>query len=332
MDELTRVRELYGEPKPDPVLKARVGALLEAEARRRLRRPWTAAVAGLAAAVVAAVVIALPGGSPGIPVPTPEPSGRSILLAAAVTAESGPVQAGAYWRVRKLVRQRYPEMLGGGENRYWVIDPRISEQWVSRNGKVWAGAVSLGAEPAGPGDREAWLQDGSPAEWPGHQVFTAAGPSTLATVRGGVAFSMAGRPMTFAQIRSLPADPVALRAHVAEIVSADEGVVADALSGLLWSKPSPSDVRAAAYRALADLPNVTYLGTQADESGRAGAAFSFTLREPSGLVRRTLIIDTGNSQVISSTTDAVGVKNDQVELVLEAGWTNERPSAPQAPG
>ncbi|GAA0976062.1 hypothetical protein GCM10009555_035090 [Acrocarpospora macrocephala] len=334
MDELTRVRELYGEPKPDPVLKARVGALLEAEARRRLRRPWTAAVAGLAAAVATAAVIALPGGSPGVPgaTPTLEPAGRSILLAAAVTAESGTVQAGAYWRVRKLVRQRYPEMLGEGGSRYWMVDRRISEQWVSRNGNVWAGAVSLGAEPAGPADREAWLQEGSPAEWPGHQVFTAPGPSTLAVVRGGVAFSMAGRPMTFAQIRSLPVDPVALRAHVAEIVSADEGVVADALSGLLWSKPSPPDVRAAAYRALADLPNVTYLGTQTDESGRAGAAFSFTLREPSGLVRRTLIIDTGSSQVISSTTDAAGVKNDRVELVLEAGWTNERPSAPHPPG
>ncbi|GAA1012006.1 hypothetical protein Aple_014120 [Acrocarpospora pleiomorpha] len=330
MDELTRVRELYGEPKPDPALKARVGALLEAEARRRLRRPWTVALAGLAAASAAAAVIALPGGSPGVPGATPT-SGRSILLAAADTAESGTVQAGAYWRVRKLVRQRYPEMLGEGGNRYWMVDRRISEQWVSRTGKVWAGAVSLGAEPAEPADREAWLQEGSPAEWPGHQVFTAPGPSTLAAVRGGVAFSMAGQPMTFAQISSLPVDPAALRAHVAKIASADEGVVADALSGLLWSKPSPPDVRAAAYRALADLPNVTYLGTQTDESGRTEAAFSFALREPSGLAQRTLIIDTGNSQIISSTTDAAGVKNDRIELVLEAGWTNEKPSAPHPP-
>jgi hypothetical protein len=220
-------------------------------------------------------------------------------------------------------------MLGGGENRYWMIDPRISEQWVSRNGKVWAGLAVLGAEPAGRADREAWRRDGAPAEWPGHELVTAPGRSTL--VPGGVAFSMAGQAMTFAQIKSLPTKPAELRAYVVKNVSADEGVVADALSGLLWSKPSPPDVRAAAYRALADLPNVSYLGSQADESGRTGAAFSFTLREPPGPVRRTLIIDTGSSQVLSSTTDAAGVKNDQVELVLEAGWTNERPTAPDIP-
>ncbi|GIH21823.1 hypothetical protein Aph01nite_01330 [Acrocarpospora phusangensis] len=332
MDEL--VRELYGEPAPDPALKTRVGALLEAEARRRLRRPWSMAVAGLAAAaVVAGVVLAgvaaeSPDEAPGVE------SGRSILLAAAITAESGTADAGAYWRVRKLVRERYPEMLGSGQNRYWMAESRVAEQWMSRSGKVWAGSAELGATPAGRADEEAWRRDGSPVRWPGHRLSTSAGKGTLEAVPGGVAFSMAGKSMTFARIRALATDPVGLRAEVEEIVSstgADDGLVADALSGLLWSKPSPPDVRAAAYRALAELPEVRYLGQRADESGRVGAAFTFTLREPIGLVRRTLIIDTGSSQVLSSVTDAAGVRDDQVELVLEAGWTNEKPTAPDLP-
>ncbi|GAA0379472.1 hypothetical protein Acor_00840 [Acrocarpospora corrugata] len=324
MDDLTRVRDLYGEPGPDPALKARVGALIEAEARRRLRvMPWTAAL--VAAAVAAGVVVALPGGNLAS-----GSEGRSILLAAAVRAESGDARAGAYWRVRKLVRERHPEMLGGGANRYWMIEPRVSEQWVSRGGRVWSGTVTLGAEPATRTDEAAWRRDGSPGEWPG--LSTAPGRSTLTDVPGGVAFSMAGQTMTFAQIRALPADPVALRENVAKAVRAasgpDQGVVADALSGLLWSKPSPPEVRAAAYRALADLPEVEYLGRRTDESGRTGAAFSFELGVPAA--RRTLIIDTGSSQVLSSTTDAPGVQHDQVELVLEAGWTDERPTAPEA--
>ncbi|GAA3420776.1 hypothetical protein GCM10018952_65150 [Streptosporangium vulgare] len=63
MDELERVRELYGEPQADPFLKARVFGRLEAEPRRRRRRlSWTVAATGLATtvAVAMAVVVTVP--------------------------------------------------------------------------------------------------------------------------------------------------------------------------------------------------------------------------------------------------------------------------------
>lgn len=149
--------------------------------------------------------------------------------------------------------------------------------------------------------------------------------------------------MTFEQIRELPADPAVLKDRISGMVrdapdGPDGGVLADALSGLLWSKPSSPEVRAAAYRALAELPNVRYLGTATDERGRKGAAFSFTVRTSPAVpvpipVQRTLIIDVASSRVLSSTDTGggPGAVGDEVEVVLEAGWTDDRPTPPALP-
>ncbi|MFI7698644.1 hypothetical protein [Nonomuraea sp. NPDC049480] len=136
-------------------------------------------------------------------------------------------------------------------------------------------------------------------------------------------FSMGGRDLTFRQIESLPAEPAALKARVtAMLPPGSEGLLADALSGLLWTKPSAPGVRAAAYRALADLPEVRYLGPGKDTWGRAGEAFSFGL--PSG-VQRTLIINPATSQVLSSADSG---PDGRSEIVLGAGWTDRGPDLP----
>ncbi|MBB4918429.1 CU044_5270 family protein [Streptosporangium saharense] len=354
MDELEKLRELYGEPRPDPVLKARVRQALDAEAGRpRLR--FTKGITGVLAATatvvtVVAVAVVVTGAttaepeqvvSPGV---TTTVSGRSILLAAAVTAEAGPENDGAYWHVSKLNRRTYPETFGAEGDRYRVAESQLTEQWVTEDGEVWVGTRSLGTRPASETDKKAWRRDGSPTEWrvPGGTLSTEPGRGHLETVPDGTAFSMAGRKMTLEQIRGLPTDPVSLREQVAELVrdapgGSLDGVVADALSGLLWSKPSPPKVRAAAYRALADLPEVRYLGEAEDEQGRAGAAFSFTLQTAGSsrlpaTVRRTLVIDPVTSQVLSSTvTGRPGTGDDQVEVVLDAGWTTEKPAVPALP-
>ncbi|GAA3153144.1 hypothetical protein GCM10010466_50170 [Planomonospora alba] len=371
MDDLRTLRELYGEPQADPFAAARVRVRVEDGVRDHLaagagRRPgagfWTrlgagpgrwrprpsgavAAAALTAVAMAAAVaVVGTTAGEPGAPGRVSAVSGRSILLAAASTAASEPEETGAYWRVRKLHRQVHPEPLGRGENRYRLVESRITEQWVARDGRVWSGSRALGARPASKADEDAWRRDGSPAEWSsrGRVLSTSPEEGRLTAATGKVPFSMAGRAMTFEQIQGLPTEAAALKDRVSRVVREQEaggasaggspdGVVADALSGLLWSKPSPPAVRAAAYRALAELPNVRYLGEAADELGRTGAAFSFTLRTTPS-VRRTLIIDPGDSQVLSSTATGLSeAGGDQVELVLEAGWTDDEPAAPGLP-
>ncbi|MEV0597176.1 CU044_5270 family protein [Nonomuraea cavernae] len=273
MDDLQRIRDLYGDPQPDPTAKVRVRQRLAAEPRRVIRRrlSWTAAVTCLAAAVLA-VAFTLPSRD-GL-------SGRSILLAAASTAASGPTSGGAYWHVRKL----RPET-------------GVTELWVDGDGRAWRGQGALGE------------------------------PLTVTRVTGRAPFSMAGRDLTLEQILRLPSDSGALRAWVAGSLPANsgDGVMADALSGLLWSKPSPPGVRAAAYRLLADLPDVRYLGGRTDQRGRPGEAFAFT---PGPGVRRILIIDPASSQVLSCADTGPDGTTERLELVLDAGWTDTAPPAP----
>ncbi|MFC4009880.1 hypothetical protein ACFOY2_21805 [Nonomuraea purpurea] len=131
----------------------------------------------------------------------------------------------------------------------------------------------------------------------------------------GSPFTMAGREMTFEQIERLPADPDKLKAAVTALLPPNSrGLLADALAGLLWSKPSPPAIRAAAYQALADLPEVSYVGESSP-----GEAFSYTL--PGGS-ERIIVIDPKTSQVLSC-TDAG--PSPRVERVLEAGWTDKGP-------
>ncbi|MEU6779978.1 hypothetical protein ABZ912_12295 [Nonomuraea angiospora] len=135
----------------------------------------------------------------------------------------------------------------------------------------------------------------------------------ITQVKGRSAFSMAGRDLTFQQIESLPTDPDALRERVAGMLPSKD-LLADALTGLLWTKPSPPAVRAAAYRALADLPEVRYLGKR-----DRGEAFSYAL--PDG-TQRTLVIDPATSQVLSRTDNG---PSPGTERVIEAGWTDRGP-------
>ncbi|MGI5288795.1 hypothetical protein ACQEVF_36360 [Nonomuraea polychroma] len=174
---------------------------------------------------------------------------------------------------------------------YWHVKKlhdggRVTELWVTRQGRAWT-----------------------------------AEQGRITRVTGRSPFSMAGRDLTVQQIQGLPAEPVALRERVAAMLPAgSEGLLADALAGLLWTKPSAPAVRAAAYRALADLPEVRYLGARTDARGRAGEAFSFGLLSGG---RRTLIIDPVTSQVLSS-MDSGG----RSEIVLGAGWTDRGPDLP----
>ncbi|MFE3452317.1 hypothetical protein ACFXJ8_25685 [Nonomuraea sp. NPDC059194] len=255
MDDLRKIRELYGEPEERPGARNRVRARIEAEHARRRRPRWTPLLAGLAVAAVAAVAFAVPR----LPVESPADDKASVLLAAAGVAEEAPATKGAYWHVKRKIN-------GSG----------VRELWVARDGRAW--------------------------------TTERRGTSTV-TAPTREPFTMDGHPMTIAEIEALPDDPATLRAHVNGLLrDVPErhrgGVVADALSGLLWSKPAPPAVRAAAYRALAELPDVRYLG---------GSTFAYDVRG----VRRELVIDT-ESQVVKATTGAT------TEVVLEAEWTDEK--------
>jgi len=285
-------------------------------ARRRPGR--LAAGIGLTAAAVTAVAavataLATAGGPGGEPRATggrghhqapamavSRLSARRILLAAATTAAAAAQSPGRYW---------YLEETGPGP-----AAKTTERQWYTHDGSDYT-----------------WLvQDKG--------VF-------LASPHAG--FGVGASSLTYRQIEQLPAGAAALTAWITRSFYHPSGPplprglpsarytppsraelpadVALALSNLIYQVPAPPAVRAAAFRALAALPDVTKLG----HSGRdvvlrisvpAPPANKFPSgKVPAGADEIRLTIDT-------SALTLRAVSNYQgTTTVLAARWTNTRP-------
>jgi hypothetical protein len=160
-----------------------------------------------------------------------------------------------------------------------------------------------------------------------------------------------GRELTFEQLQQLPDDPEALRDWVVDAVEDDldpsasasilDDNVAEVLANLLVDVPAPPGVRAAAYRALADMPNVKSIGPIRDELGRAGVGILIDTEgivvsrggsHNEGKLTHKLIIDPNTSHVLARQAN-VGEDADPVSgtLIQEVGWTDEEPHEPARP-
>ena len=379
MDEVSMTRRLLAETPPEPHVVAKGRARLVAAATHggrttRIARPTPTTrravfprlvgvgLVGMLIAAVLAVAILVPGESRspgGGGSPTADGSARDVLLAAAVRAESVPT-SGAYWHVRSTSTTTVQRKLGRGDNRYTVELRAVTELWTNRNGQTWWGLREW-VRPKSPEDVAAWRRDGSPSEWcmgntdteppQSNCLRTEPGTASLTRVGKDTFEIVEGRDLTFAQIQRLPDEPEALRVWVVDAVGDDldptasaeilDDNVAAVLANLLVDVPVPPGVRAAAYRALADMPNVRSIGATRDELGRAGVGI---LIDTSGIVvtggggykagevARKLIIDSDTSHVLASETN-VGESSDPFSgtLVLEIGWTDQEPHEPALP-
>jgi hypothetical protein len=376
MNEISMVRRLLAEPAPRPhVVAEGRKRLLGSPARgprgaRTIRRPAfrNAVGLGLTGAVAAAVLAVATlgpevgthpgdGGSDTI-----DTSARTVLLAAATRAESAPT-SGTYWHVRRMSWTTLPRELGQGDDRYTVEQLTVTEEWTKRSGPSWWGRRQW-VRPKSPEDEAAWRRDGAPSKWcmgetdtePSEPICLHTAPGTASVMRVGQdTFVVADETeLTFEQLQRLPADADALHAWVVDAVKDDldpaasadiiDCNVADVLGNLLVDVPVPPGVRAAAYRALAEMPNVTSIGPTQDRRGRAGvgilvdagdsAAVLFPgghTFEPGELIR-TLIIDPDTSHVLADQTDrGEGSELVNETLLLEVGWTDEEPQLPALP-
>jgi hypothetical protein len=255
-----------------------------------------------AAAAVLAVVVAAPAQpvrpGPSAPqaappaAPSEELSGRQVLLLAADVAQAQPDGTGDYWHVEERL-----ELVDSPLERY--------NTWTSRDGVRY------------------YMPDGYSGAY--------------RLVEDGEGFFVGGSLLTLAQLRGLPTDPDELRAWMADSYrTPDErgggmaeeelpAVVPDGLSRLLWQVPAPAEVRSAALRALAGLPNVTNLG--AVDGGlslrvvfASPQADKFPNGElPPGTGEMTLVIDPDTATLVSTTT------YQGTTGVLAAGWTDDLP-------
>jgi hypothetical protein len=326
-------------PDQGPGARELRAAIMATQARphRTARRlPWRAGAIGLAAAAAAMAVFLGQVTPTASPSPTVTPgdtslSGNSILLAAAAKAQAAP--EGVYWHLKELyVGSAGP--YGENGNTYRLETPYLLETWVAKDGRGWIGRRQMAARPL---DVEAWRRDGSPTEWPigpdGGVYSTSPGESGFFQNKGKQKLYWSAMPMTVQEIAALPADPEALKRRALDAVRADNGAgpAQDALprtlASLLYELPASPQVRSAAYRALATLPAVRVEGPATDPRGRPGIAVTFLL-QGNGTPRSRLIIDPGTSKVLTFEVTGEPGGSGQVDVVLESGWTDAKPSPP----
>lgn len=241
-------------------------------ARRRVG--WSLAGTGVLAAAAAAAVVLGSGTAPE-PEPDRAPTGQEILLAAAEGAERARETPKRYWVVKTTMAARL--LVNAG---YHVTDRRVVQEWkAQRPGDTsWTGTLSLGARPSTPDDEAAWRADGSPTEWRMGplRLSTAAEPAEVAEHPSGGGGYFGESEVSLAEIRSLPADPEALkrwgarRINRQSIMPTDTDVHFATAITLLTSTPAAPAVRAAAFRLLASLPGVRNEGKVRDAHGRTG--------------------------------------------------------------
>ena len=147
------------------------------------------------------------------------------------------------------------------------------------------------------------------------------------------------KPVTAQQIEALPTDPAKLRAYLA--AGAARGATAEeinytvfnAAGRLLFEMPSPPKLRGAALRVLSALPGTEFKENVKDAIGRTGTQITMAWPKTVAGARKTLYDDGGTSYIIDASTgrllssQSIGPKSG-ASVVLESGWTDEKPTAP----
>jgi hypothetical protein len=281
--------------------------------RRRRRAGLLAGGLGLAAAGVAAVIVVALAGPvvPGAPAPAGHhgPAGQSaaqrFLLDAAATAAARPGRSGTYWYVGATI-----SVSGSREN---------DMIWFTRNGLkswLWVGSKKHG------GYLHNWVR------WsrPGWSLLLGAADSQLPfamLTRGKNTpqlFSSVARIgwVSFRQLQSLPTSPAVLKARIATLTRNNEVpesvAVFGSLVNLVTGLPTPPQVRAAAFRALATLPIVT-----AAVPVRGRPALRINTSMFLGPRYTTLVVDPATSRV-----RAVMGYGSSESVSMTARWVNSR--------
>lgn len=293
MDEIELVGTLLAPPEASDEVAGRSMDRLRTRMRtgpvRDRRKALMAGGAGLglAAAVAAAAVVvasgdATPGERPHGPPSVSAPAGgRQVLLAAAGTAARSPETSGTYWYVKTVI---------GGRT--------LAETWQT--------------------DDRSWIR-------------SAKAPGKLVEVRPPRPFRLAGEQVTAARLRSLPTEPAALRAWIERAVRHSDArtssgaltagdrrrLAFDSLVALVGELPAPPKVRAAALRAIADMPDVRSLGPVQGGEGLSIGGRRLVVDPATGRIRGTDFLVTMDG--------AEGLVNEPGGATVIAYWTDTPP-------
>jgi hypothetical protein len=306
MKLLSEARPASLDRSPEPMRRAadiaaatggprrRHGARTALPARRRLRVALPSSVA-LVTAVAIAVVFA--AASSGRGPDRSQPRGvaavkftaRDILLTAATHVASAPA-SGKFWKTTSISGELLPA--GTKAHPYDMFVPTRYQQWAPRRSGVreWTISQTQGLVPATAADAAAWRAAGSPTSWNYFKsTFTTSAQPPAATWQvsdGTVGLVEGDEPgLTPAQFRAMPASQRALLSRLRHYAHATwcghhPEAGCSTIDQLVWSEavnllqdPVSSQVRAAAFHVMADLPGVRLLGKMRDPIGRLGYGF-----------------------------------------------------------
>lgn len=315
------------------------------------------------------------GPRPGAGSPTaaarPGPSGalgsmdaRTVLLAAAEQADKQTDSVRAYWYLTTLTRGYMRATSPQGD--YTVMLQERWETWTpsAPRGTLWNRNQNLGARPATEADRAVWQRAGSPSTFVlkpavmhksngavrGKEAKVDAAPGEphldSAPVVDGKVFWL-GRNVSVKDLRSLPADPARLKKSLLRWytgtdpegggvpMGADEWLFT-VTRGLIVEMPVTPEVRAAAFRMLAELKTVRSVGAVRDAQGRIGAAVAVNVKTANGVFQHRLIIDPASGNALGDEVIVVKPAGANANLpagsplqsttVVKSAWTDSAPA------
>ena len=252
---------------------------------------WRLAIAGgltlaLTAGLLGAATIKLGGGKP----PASANAAELLSSRAAAAAAARPAVSPGQW----IYRQRLDRMLGHG-----MLCLRPGRHPVS--GMCPSGIQKSEGWSTADGTRNAWFYSG--------KLITGGGPPA---------------PIRYADLGSLPPDPVAIVADIARkwaYPKTGGGPASAAFQGifaLLGYYALPPAVAAELYRALADIPGVTVNPHATDLAGRHGPAFTLTVKDRPGYDVFELILNPHTYALMGFTEAVHGVttRDRHVHLVF----------------
>ncbi|MFF5210839.1 CU044_5270 family protein [Streptosporangium sp. NPDC000396] len=350
-------------PPSDPGKVAEVRTRVLAGGRRRRISAWAGVLVAATAtvAVIAGVVLVprLGGGSATV---MNQPAAREVLFGAADRlARRQEAAEKPYWRreIEVVSRDQADPAVGR-----FVVEIRNRQVvWLGRRqGKVHE-LRGLSSTPYTSADETVWRRAGSPRLC-GVDADCANDSNPMGRTRYLVdpglkaPLSMINNPLTVDELLRLPEEPGALKAKLQSYWPAYQkamknwptpppgGSLPDANDHLrelsevlLYEVPSTSQVRAAAYRILADLPGMRVADGVRTVDGRHGVALTMTVN--GGVSERQLVVDRNTGELMAIQEMLLrpdarkwpGISRGTVTHTLvmkNIGWTDDKPAVPKS--
>ncbi|WP_432186352.1 CU044_5270 family protein [Streptomyces sp. Tue6028] len=313
-------------------------------------RPRLLPLGAVATVAVSAVVLSVlvrqdAGDTTSAPTGTRPPSSapatlndRMELLGVAQAAETSAAD-GTYWQV--TTRTENMDAVGEPGRRY-TLRSTSTEKWSvgvrSGTRSLMLSGLDARTAPRGTADMERWRDAGSPHQVEGQVKadsrstvrFTVGSsrPTVLHTNVGNKIYALGPKNVSYHNLRALPTDTGKLRQELVRLYGQDggaDGRTAWMLRQIanLITMPVKPGTRAAAYRVLADLPDIRVEGPATDPLGRSGVAITLPVRAATvlGDVEQRLVVDPTTGALLSDESVLVEPSAVARDAGLKSGTT-----------